>query len=609
MRARPLLVCAAVAAVCWLGLAPSPAQAEDPSVEASLSADTVAKGETVSLRIRLRGDAAASEPDLSPLEHDFEVLDVQRSQRTVIVNGVRDASRDWIVELLPRREGELSIPALAVGDLSTQPARLQVSASRADAEPSLADETPAAPVLLEVRADRSEPYQHERVLLHVQLLASGDVTEGALGAPEVPGTVVEPIGGDRRIEKEVGGKHYRGIERSYAFLPEASGSLVIPPVRFEGRMRMPRPAPRAQRPNGFFGGSFFEDFFSGSLLDDDRLAGFLGVGSRRVAIESEPVALRVRPQPEAAAGQWWLPAREVALSEHWDPAAGPVRVGEPLTRRIELRADGVSPAQLPALPAAEVEGVKQYAEAPKTTESERGTLRVGETTLIPTRAGAITLPAVEVAWWDTQADAPRTATLPARSLEVLPAAAGGETPAGAAATRAATAAPSREAAPRADAPAPSRGAWLPDARLLAALLAAALGAGGLLGVGIARRWGRSTGADPAPPLTRRAAERALRRACRRDQPAAAEAALRALGRALAPDGEAPSGTRWAVALGAPDLAREIARLQALRYLTEGERWNGAALWKAWRGARRTRRPPKPPRALPPLYPEQGSIRG
>jgi hypothetical protein len=479
-------------------------------------------------------------------------------------------------------------------------------AAPGEAEPSDAEPANAAPVLLEVHADRAQPYEHERVLLRVDLLANGDVTEGSLAAPEIPGAIVESIGKDQRIEKQIGGKPYHGIERSYTVLAETSGDLEVPPIRFEGRVRVPR---QAARRRSFFGQSFFDDFFANAPLGDDLLANFLGAGSRQIAVESEPLALHVRPRPAAAANQWWLPAREVALSESWDPAAGPVRVGEPITRRVELRVDGASPAQLPQLPAHDVAGVKQYAEAPKTTETARGTLRVDQTTLIPTQPGTLRLPEIEVAWWDTQADAARTAMLPARSVEVLPAAAGGGTPpAGAAAAEASAPAPQPAAA--AAAPAPRREAASFDGRLLAAALAFAVGAASLLGVVVmSSRRGRAPAAQAQTPHTLRSAARALRRACAQNDPAAAEAALRALGRALVPGAEAWQGTRWAESLGAPELVQEIARLQSLRYLSHGGAWEGAGLWQAWRRARKARRPVRARRTLAPLYPAQEPPRG
>jgi hypothetical protein len=107
----------------------------------------------------------------------------------------------------------------------------------------------------------------------------------------------------------------------------------------------------------------------------------------------------------------------------------------------------------------------------------------------------------------------------------------------------------------------------------------------------------------------RSAARALRRACAQNDPAAAETALRALGRALAPRAEGWQGMRWAEDLGAPGLVREIARLYALRYLSQGEAWEGAGLWQAWRRARKTRRPECARDTLAPLYPTQESPRG
>jgi hypothetical protein len=571
--------------------APLVVRAADPDIETSVHRSQVASGDPITLRIRLRGAATASEPDLAPLARDFEVLDVHQSHQTSIINGVRDESVDYTVALVGRREGDLVIPALPVGDTATDPVPVQVGPRSGDvAESDDAPEAPTSPVLLETHVDRKDPYEQERVVLRIRLLAAGDILEGALSAPEIPGAVVESIGEDKEIEQEIGGKRYAGIERSYTIVPEASGDLVVPAVHFEGRVRVPRPAPR-QRRQGGFGHSLLDQFFANSPMQRDLLEGFFGGASRRIAIGSNPVMLRVRPRPEAVAGEWWLPARDVALSEHWDPAAASVRVGEPITRRIELRADGVSPAQLPALPSGGAPGIKHYAEAPKITETVRGTVRVDETTLIPTQPGSVTLPAIEVAWWDTKADALRKATLPPRSIEVLAAVGGGDTTVGSGAASA--------LAPVAPEPAASPAPSAIESRLGARAAFATLAAISLFlfGFFVARRsQRRATAAAPseAPrPETRRSAARALRRACSRNDVAGAEDSIRALRRALGAD---------AGMLGAPALAAEIARLQAVRYSTQQQAWSGAALWRAWRRARKLRRPANPATALPPLYP-------
>jgi hypothetical protein len=585
VRARQLFAIAMI--VCCA--TPLAVRAADPDVETSVHASEVASGDPITLRIRLRGAAAASEPDLAPLDRDFEVLDVHQSHQTSIINGVRDESVDYTVALVARRDGDLVIPALPVGDTATEPVPVQVSASANDvAERDAEPEAPTAPVLLEAHVDRKRPYEQERIVLRIDLYAAGEILEGALSAPEIPGAVVEPIGDDVQIEKQIGSKRYAGIERTYTVVPEASGDLVVPAIRFEGRVRVPQPAGQ-QRRRGGFGHSLLDQFFSNSPMPRGLLEGFFGGASQRVAIGSAPLTLEVQPRPEAANGTWWLPARDVALSERWDPAATSVRVGEPITRRIEIRADGVSPAQLPALPSEAAPGIKRYAEAPEIQETARGTVRVDETTLIPTQPGSVTLPAIEVAWWDTTSDELRKATLPARDIEVIAAAGGGDTRTGV------PPAPAPASAAPAPAQPPVAIESLPDARALAAAAGIAAIALFLLGFFVARRWQRratvATSSD-APP-GRSAAARALRRACKRNDVAAAEVALRALRHALGAN---------AAPFADSALAEEIARLHAVRYSTQPASWSGAALWKAWRRARKTGRSANATAALPPLYP-------
>ena len=47
-------------------------------------------------------------------------------------------------------------------------------------------------------------------------------------------------------------------------------------------------------------------------------------------------------------------------------------------------------------------------------------VRALPTVLIPTREGHLTLPSIDVEWWDTETDQARVATLPARTVKVHP---------------------------------------------------------------------------------------------------------------------------------------------------------------------------------------------
>jgi len=578
--------------------------AASPDVETRVDPTQVTAGESVTLEIRLHGALLDSALDVTPLKSSFEVLDVDRTQHQTVINGQRDASADWTISLLPKSTGSLEIPALQVGSEWTDPVKLDVVASSGTASqaPDGTAAELAAPAFLRVWAERANPYEQERLLVRVRLYAGPNVLEGSLRDLELDGTPATPVGEDRSFREEIGGRSYRGIERTYSLLPEAPGELVVPPITFEGVMREAHRA-RSRRRFGGFGPSIIDEFFSGQANLDEIFDQFMDRGTRRFAVRSEPLTLQVRPRPDAGKDVWWLPARGVSLSESWQPAPARVHVGEALTRRITLRAQGAGLAQLPPLETPQLEGVKQYAEAPKSSENEKGSVRVQEITVIPTQPGRLELPPIEVAWWDTQADAPRVASLGAQVIDVVGAAAPAEpaTPSSAVApepARTAAAAPEPSALARAStlaAELANRLLWVGVVALLCAVVAA-----------VAWRLRGRRGLRPAVDVpTRRAAERALRRACRRSDPAAAERALHGVMRARDPGFTRIALESWARERGGDDLVHEVARLQRVRYSADSQDWSGAPLWQAYRAARKHRasRSGKLQRAgLPPLYP-------
>lgn len=579
-HSRPTRVSAIAALAAFALLVPAMAQSARP-VEAEVRPREIRMGEAATLRIRLRDTARSAEPDLTPLERDFEIEDVARVQRQSIMNGVRDESVDWELVLRPRSEGTLTVPALAVGAAHTEAMEIVVAA-RAAGPARAAENTTAAPILVLVDADRPTPYEQERVVLRIRLLADAPIVEGTLGEPQIEGAAIERLGGDRRIEETAGGRRYQGVERSYAVVPSQAGTLRVPPVTFEAELPDTRSSPRRLG----YGRGLLDDFFAdpGFGFGGDVFDRLLGRGTRRVAVRSEPLQLEVRPRPPESTGHWWLPAREVRLEESWEGDPSSSQVGETLTRRITLEAEGAGLMTLPDLALPNVDGVKQYAEAPRGSEDRGGAVRVQEASVIPTRAGPLTLPPIEVHWWDVEADAPRVARLPGRTLEVA------GSPSAAAAASPPPAEPAREPAPRV-ASTPSQAPAERPSRLLWASGGAFLALGSILG-GL---WLACT-----PPIEnlrrRRGARRALRRACRQGDAPAAERALRGL-RAL----EDPAV--WSA------LEEPLASLSSARYSPTASDWDGPAFWTAYRAAagRRTRRAAsRGPAAggLPPLYPHE-----
>lgn len=118
----------------------------------------------------------------------------------------------------------------------------------------------------------------------------------------------------------------------------------------------------------------------------------------------------------------WLPARSVQLLEQWSEEPPKFVVGEPITRTLAVMADGLTAAQLPVVGHDLPAGLKSYPDQPqlKDTKDAKGVtgLRQDKIALIPTQPGPLTLPAIELTWWNTDKKQLETTGLPERTVTV-----------------------------------------------------------------------------------------------------------------------------------------------------------------------------------------------
>jgi hypothetical protein len=123
----------------------------------------------------------------------------------------------------------------------------------------------------------------------------------------------------------------------------------------------------------------------------------------------------------------WLPAQSLSLQELLPDGGVPeYRVGEPFTRTIALKAQGLTSAQLPLLLANQhMDGFKMYPDQPELSESVDNQSLVGtrieKVAMIPTQAGTLHLPEIRVRWWNTATQSIQNAIIAGRDIEVLPA--------------------------------------------------------------------------------------------------------------------------------------------------------------------------------------------
>ncbi|MCC7325184.1 MAG: protein BatD [Burkholderiales bacterium] len=595
-----------------------PASDSWAAVNARFSRNVVHDGDSATLTIEVDG-SSTGEPDLAPLRTDFDVLGTSASTQFSFVNGKRSDVKRWVVQLQPRRTGTISVPPITVGNERTAALALEVS----DSAPQ-GSTTNGAHVMLESEVGTSDRsvYVQQQIPYTVRLLYDDGIVDGELAAPQPDSAVVEQLGDDKRYTTTRNGREYKVIERRYAIAPEKSGKLRIEAAVFHGR---------AASESASTGGDVDVDDILARMLRDSPFAndpalrnGLLGgfplaSRSRPVSARGPEISVDVRPRPTAWTGHW-LPAKRVTLHDSWADNPPRFKVGEPVTRTITVDVKGLAASQIPTIDMAQPEHARAYPEKPSNETSTDGKAVYGvskqSVTYIPTTDGTLTVPAIELDWWNTGTDSASRTTLPAQTFNVLPGAIGANLPSPPP-PAVATPAPAAPAA-MAAAEAPQPGSWpslpslMADAKAHPTWLALGtmvlLGAIALLVFAIRKRRaqpptgtasGVATGTQPKPSV--KAALQALRRACDTNDPHAATQALLEVGRAQWPR-QPPTGLR-ALANRVESGGDAIRELERSLYAANAPAWTGAALWNAFRNGLQGKRsaPLRSDDGLEPLY--------
>jgi len=332
------------------------------------------------------------QPDISALDPYFYVGQGSQLSNTTIVNGQINRSKTWTYVLMPKIDGQITIPPISVGSEQSEPLVITVS------EPSYAPPG-VAEVFVTSEVDFGETYVQAQLLLTIKIYRSVATRQPALRDPTLSGVEVlsELAGDDRSYEAVIDGTAYNVVERVYALFPQQSGQIEISPARFEAR-----------------------------VLRNGRITGRKVYESEAQTITVLPIPPRPAEFPDAV----WLPARDLNLTEDWSRDADEIKAGEPLTRHVTISALGQLETQIPALEPPSAAGINVYPDKPELSRRiESGGIRgvrQDQYAMIGVTAGVVALPALEVPWWNTVESEWQVARLPEQSINILPS---GEAPA------------------------------------------------------------------------------------------------------------------------------------------------------------------------------------
>jgi oxygen tolerance protein BatD len=351
---------------------------------ASVDRDRVAMGDVIRLTIAATANEPINNIDLRPLLKDFDILQRSNSSSTNVINGVRTSSHEVHLDITPKREGTLRVPALPVGRASTNYLLVAVGpATTASGDPL---------VSFEAELDTNSVYVQGQAVLTLRIQQAINLDNRSVSEFKLDNAFVKQLE-QQSFQRTIAGRPWLVHEIRYAIFPEKSGVLTIPAQTFSARESQPK------RGRFDIGGT-------GKLLKRS----------------SKALTINVKPRPDSYPGTTWLPTTKLTVTEQWSTPPEQLRVGESATRRVIIRAEGLQGAQLPPTLFPATAGLKYYPDQPVIKDEESGPGLLGSredsAALVPAQPGDWQIPEVRIPWWDTQAEKIRYAVLPARSITV-----------------------------------------------------------------------------------------------------------------------------------------------------------------------------------------------
>ncbi|WP_084629049.1 BatD family protein [Neptunomonas japonica] len=347
-------------------------------VNTYLNKYSISTNETVRLTIESTQQGQPQRPDLSVLNQDFDLLGSKKITISSFQGSTRQATTRWQVLLRPNKSGELKIPALSINGKQSSPIILLVTGSvnTFPGSPITSPQASRAPIFIETSIDHTEAYQGSQLIYTVKLFHKDPLNKNAaLSDPFLNQALIIPADDVKRSETSVKGKPYFLEERRYVIFPDDPGTHFIE-------------AP----------------LFSGTSQTDQY-----------VETQGGEIEIAILPQANSNSQGYWLPLSSLQLEERIDKET-PLGPGSSLVRTLTLTARGLPAARLPSLSVlknelADIELLST--ELDESFDEEGLTSKRTETVKITMKErGEITLPPIDIHWWDTYEDRSKIASLP-----------------------------------------------------------------------------------------------------------------------------------------------------------------------------------------------------
>lgn len=358
------------------------------SMVASVNKTKVSKNEIIQLTIRadfsLDGDAL----DFSTLNKDFFVSGPRFSSSSRFINGQSSQLSEWTLSIAPNRAGYLTIPAFSAQGVSSEPIVLEVTIDQQ--APKQQD---IVQYSLQMSHNTLYPQQSTQLKTEIRILADPRRLDNPrIVPPTLQGMALEAVGQSRQFQRVENGLQVTVVEQHYRLTAQNPGQFELIGPRL-----------------------------TGAYIYGDSLTGSTKVLTLDAPAMRQTITVKAIP---AEAAKPWLPAAQLTLEQSWSDGAHStqtVEQGSSITREIRLTAQGINADMLPSFNLDYPSSVRVYSEKPIVTEQANGLVQMTlKQVLIPAQTGEITLPSVQLDWWNTQTDQAQRAFLEGRQVTITP---------------------------------------------------------------------------------------------------------------------------------------------------------------------------------------------
>lgn len=356
------------------------------TINAMIDKTIVEQGQAINLTITV--PSMGANPDLSPLQKDFQIVGKSTSSQTSIVNGSVSSQTNITLSLMPNHTGKIVIPAIKVDKDSTKAITIEVTKNSSSKTANLPDKA----LFLKTSLDKTTSYIGVPVTLSVKLYLTLNLGNLNLSPFQIDGAHYEKLNEPSQYQSEANGRPYMVVEQKFLVTPDKVGKITIPNIQLNGAIA-------SNNPTGFG----------------------LATG-QPFSLNSNPITLNVNDIPDGIDASEWFPAKNVTVNEVWSEKNIKATAGDPITRTITINADGVSATSIPEFDFTKIENANIYPDKTvsdtKNTNNGINSNKTFKIVYIPTKNGELKFPEVKIRWFDINTNQEKSETLPAKTFTI-----------------------------------------------------------------------------------------------------------------------------------------------------------------------------------------------